>query len=122
MSFSEELEMMGLAPIEFTGIENEDLKTKIIEELMKVNDPEINVDIINLGLVYGVHLDQEKNLNVKMTLTAIGCPLAGTITGQAEQVLKNIPEIKQVEVEIVWNPPWDRNRVSKIASIQLGLR
>lgn len=116
------VEEFGLAPIEFTGIEDEAQKEKILEALMQVNDPEINIDIVNLGLVYEVHMDAEKNLNAKMTLTAMGCPLAGSISGQASQVLNNIEEINQATVDIVWSPPWDKARVSKIAAMKLGIR
>ncbi len=112
----------GIAPIEFTGIEEDDIKRKIIEALMEVNDPEIHIDIISLGLVYEAHMDADKNLSVNMTLTAMGCPLAGQITGEAAQALNNIPDINHATVDVVWSPPWDRNRVSKIAAMRLGIR
>ena len=112
----------GLAPITMTGIEDEDLKNRIIEALMQVVDPEVNVDIVNLGLVYELHMNDDNNLNLQMTLTAMGCPLAGSISAQAQAVLNNIPEVNNATVDIVWNPPWDRKRVSKVAAIQLGLR
>lgn len=117
-----DLSDFGLAPIEFTGIDDQELKDQITEALMEVNDPELNVDIVNLGLVYSVHMDDEKNLAVKMSLTAMGCPLAGSISGQAAAVLNNLPGINHADVEIVWNPPWDKNRVSRVAAIQLGVR
>jgi len=120
MSSSDEL--MEIAPIEFSGIDDENLKQEIIKSLMLVNDPEIHIDIINLGLVYGVHMDDEKNLHVKMTLTAIGCPLAGSITAQAQEVLNQIPEINQATVELVWDPPWNKDRVSRFAAMALGIR
>lgn len=119
MSLSDEL--MNVAPIEFAGIEDESLKQKITEALMEVNDPELNIDIVNLGLVYEVRMDENKNLHVKMTLTAIGCPLAGSITAHAEHVLNQLPEVNQAKVELVWSPPWDKSRVSKIAAMQLGI-
>jgi len=119
MSLSDEL--MNIAPIHFEGVDDEDLKQEIIEALMEVNDPEIHIDIINLGLVYEVHVDNEKNVDVKMTLTAIGCPLAGTITGQVQEVLRGIEVINNVSVDLVWNPPWDKKRVSKIAAMTLGI-
>ena len=120
MALSDDL--MNIAPIEFQGVEDEALKQKIIEALMEVDDPEIHIDIVNLGLVYEVIMDEEKNLHVKMTLTAIGCPLAGSITAHAESVLNNITEVNKAKVELVWSPPWDKNRVSKLAAMQLGIR
>lgn len=113
---------LGLAPIEINGINDQELKDKIIEALMEVNDPEINIDIVNLGLVYEINMDNEKNVEVKMTLTAIGCPLAGTITNNVATVLNQIPGVNGAKVDVVWSPPWDRARVSKIAAIQLGIR
>lgn len=89
---------------------------------MEVNDPEINIDIVNLGLVYEARMDNDNNLQVKMTLTAIGCPLAGSITAQVEYVLNQLPEVNKAKVELVWSPPWDKSRVSKIAAMQLGIR
>ena len=115
-------EEYGIAPIETTGIDDEDVKQKIIEALMEVNDPEIHVDIVNLGLVYEIHMDIDKNVQVKMTLTAMGCPLAGSITGQAAEAVQNVPGVNQANVELVWSPPWDRKRVSKVAAMQLGIR
>ncbi|TCS78358.1 FeS assembly SUF system protein [Tepidibacillus fermentans] len=119
MSLSDELQ--EIAPIDFEGIEDENLKQEIIEALMEVNDPEINIDIINLGLVYKVQMDEEKNVKIQMTLTAIGCPLAGSITGQVQQAVGRIEGINQVHVDLVWNPPWDRNRVSRLAKMALGI-
>lgn len=120
MSLSDEL--MDLAPIEFSGVEDEDLKEQLIEALMEVNDPEIHIDIVNLGLVYEVIMDDKKNAHVKMTLTAIGCPLAGSITAQVQEALREVPDVQDATVELVWNPPWDKSRVSKIAAMSLGIR
>ncbi|MFV9511771.1 metal-sulfur cluster assembly factor [Tepidibacillus sp. LV47] len=119
VSLSDELQ--EIAPIDFEGIEDEKLKQEIIDALMEVNDPEINIDIINLGLVYKVQMDDEKNVKIQMTLTAIGCPLAGSIAGQVQQALKQIEGINDVQVDLVWNPPWDRNRMSKMAKMALGI-
>ncbi|OEG00245.1 DNA methyltransferase [Vulcanibacillus modesticaldus] len=120
MSLSDELN--SIAPIKFQGFEDEELKQRIIDELMEVNDPELNVDIINLGLVYEIKMDEEKNIEVIMTLTAMGCPLAGTIKDQVEEALRKIPTINRVRVELVWNPPWNKSRVSKLAALGLGIK
>jgi len=119
MSLSDELQEM--APIEFSGLDDDNLKEKIMEALMEVDDPEINIDIVNLGLVYKVHMDDEKNVQVQMTLTAMGCPLAGSITSQVQQAVSEIEGINHVQVDLVWNPPWDRNRVSRLAKMALGI-
>ncbi|WP_339060955.1 iron-sulfur cluster assembly protein [Tepidibacillus marianensis] len=102
MALSDELQEM--APIEFLGVEDDKLKEAIMEALMEVDDPEINIDIVNLGLVYKVQVDEEKNVQIQMTLTAMGCPLAGSITSQVQQVVSQVEGINQVQVDLVWNP------------------
>lgn len=98
------------------------LKDSIMNALELVVDPEIGIDIVNLGLVYDVEMDDEGNLTVTMTLTSMGCPLAGTIVSQVKGVMEDIPEVKNTEVEIVWNPPWTKDRMSRYAKIALGIR
>lgn len=102
-------------------MQKEQMKEQIMEQLEQVNDPELNIDIVNLGLVYGIDIDDERNVKVTMTLTAIGCPLAGVIQQEVEQALKNVEGVKSTEVEIVWNPPWDKSRMSRYAKIALGI-
>ncbi|MFC7441531.1 metal-sulfur cluster assembly factor [Laceyella putida] len=92
-----------------------------MEQLEEVNDPELNIDIVNLGLVYGVDIDDEGNVQVTMTLTAMGCPLAGTIEQQVREALQKVDGVKEVQVDIVWNPPWDKSRMSRLAKIALGI-
>jgi metal-sulfur cluster biosynthetic enzyme len=101
---------------------NEELKESIMGALELVIDPEIGIDIVNLGLVYNLDMDEEGNLTVTMTLTAMGCPLAGTIVDQVKRALADIPEVKNVEVDIVWNPPWNKDMMSRYAKIALGIR
>jgi metal-sulfur cluster biosynthetic enzyme len=101
---------------------NEELKESIMGALELVIDPELGIDIVNLGLVYDLKMDEEGNLNVDMTLTAMGCPLAGTIVDQVKRALADIPEIKDVEVNIVWNPPWNKDMMSRYAKIALGIK
>jgi FeS assembly SUF system protein len=102
-------------------LDKEKLREQIMERLEEVNDPELNIDIVNLGLVYGVDIDDEGNVKITMTLTAIGCPLAGTINQQVTEAVKKVDGVKNVEVEIVWNPPWDKSRMSRYAKIALGI-
>lgn len=112
----------GLAEIKVSGVDDPDFKNKIIEALMEVIDPELNMDIVNLGLIYEIELNDNKEINVKMTLTAMGCPLAGSMSEQAKLALERLPEINSANIDIVWSPPWDKNRVSRVAAIQLGIR
>jgi metal-sulfur cluster biosynthetic enzyme len=101
---------------------NEELKEKIMGTLELVVDPELGIDIVNLGLVYNVEMDDEGMVTVTMTLTSMGCPLAGTIVDQVKRALAEIPEIKAVDVNIVFNPPWNKEMMSRYAKIALGIR
>ncbi|EHL78427.1 MULTISPECIES: metal-sulfur cluster assembly factor [Bacillus] len=100
---------------------DEALKENILGALEQVIDPEIGIDIVNLGLVYGIDMDEEGKATITMTLTAMGCPLASTIVDQVKYALSDIPEIKDVDVNIVWNPPWTKDRMSRYAKIALGI-
>ncbi|MDQ0268770.1 metal-sulfur cluster assembly factor [Cytobacillus purgationiresistens] len=99
-----------------------DLKESIMGALELVVDPELGIDIVNLGLVYDVRMDEEGSAEVDMTLTSMGCPLAGTIVDQVKSALTDIPEVKKTEVNIVWNPPWSKDKMSRYAKIALGVR
>ncbi|WP_408010683.1 metal-sulfur cluster assembly factor [Pseudalkalibacillus sp. A8] len=101
---------------------NEEVKEKLMEALEEVEDPELGVDIVNLGLVYDVELDEEGMAKVTMTLTAMGCPLAGTIANDVRNALIDFPEVKDVDVNIVWNPPWTKDKMSRYAKIALGIQ
>ena len=96
---------------------NEELMTKLAE----VKDPEINLSIVELGLVYDISFDNGEVL-VTMTLTSPGCPLGPVIRGEAYAKLKEVPGVKDVDVQIVWNPPWDpRTMASEDVKMQLGI-
>jgi len=101
---------------------DQDLKDNMMGALEQVVDPELGIDIVNLGLVYDVELDEEGTATVTMTLTSMGCPLAGTIVDQVKTALRDIPEVKDTEVNIVWNPPWSKDNMSRYAKIALGIR
>ncbi len=101
---------------------DQDLKDNLMGALEQVVDPELGIDIVNLGLVYDVELDEEGKATVTMTLTSMGCPLAGTIVDQVKTALSDIPEVKETEVDIVWNPPWSKDNMSRYAKIALGIR
>ena len=100
---------------------DQDLKDNMMGALEQVIDPELGVDIINLGLVYDVDLDEEGKATVTMTLTSMGCPMAPQIVDQVRVALMDIPEVKETEVDIVWNPPWSKDRMSRYAKIALGI-
>jgi metal-sulfur cluster biosynthetic enzyme len=97
------------------------LEENIMGALENVMDPELGIDIVNLGLIYGVDINEEGTLVVTMTLTAMGCPLAGQIEQDVKRALADIPEAKDVEVNIVWSPPWTKDKMSRYAKIALGV-
>ncbi|KAB8139172.1 metal-sulfur cluster assembly factor [Gracilibacillus oryzae] len=97
------------------------LEENLMGALENVIDPELGIDIVNLGLVYGVDLDDEGIATVTMTLTAMGCPLAGHIEQDVKRVMEDIPEVKDTNVNIVWSPPWSKDRMSRYAKIALGI-
>ncbi|MCS4486791.1 MULTISPECIES: metal-sulfur cluster assembly factor [Staphylococcus] len=99
----------------------EALKDSILGALENVIDPELGIDIVNLGLVYKVDLNDDGLCTVEMTLTSIGCPLGPQIVDQVKTALGELPEIKETEVNIVWNPPWNKDMMSRYAKIALGV-
>ena len=94
-------------------------KEAILEALKGVYDPEIPVDVVNLGLIYGVNVDGGR-VDVKMTTTAPGCPMGNYIAGQAERVLRKLEGVGEVHVEMVYDPPWSLDRVSEEGRRALG--
>jgi len=86
-----------------------------------VFDPEIPVDIYELGLIYKVDVSDEKNVAIEMTLTAPGCPVAGEMPGWVQDAVKEIPGIGVVQVDLVFDPPWDPSRMSDEAKLQLNM-
>jgi FeS assembly SUF system protein len=97
------------------------LESTIVEVLRTIYDPEIPVNIYELGLIYEIAIDGENRVKVKMTLTAPGCPVAGSLPVEVERKIESIPEVKDGEVELVWDPPWDKSRMSESALLDLGL-
>ncbi len=94
---------------------------KLLEKLAEVQDPEIDMSIVELGLVYDIQID-DGTVYVTMTLTSPGCPLGPLIRGEAYAKLKELPGVKDVDVEIVWNPPWDpRTMASDDVKFMLGI-
>jgi FeS assembly SUF system protein len=97
------------------------LQGKIIEAVKTVFDPEIPVDIYELGLIYEIIVDAEKQVLVKMTLTSPACPSAQQIPSEVRFKVKALPEVKDAWVEIVWEPPWSKERMSEEAKLTLGI-
>ncbi len=93
----------------------------IDEALKKCFDPEIPVNIWELGLIYSVNVSSEGVASVKMTLTAPACPVAGSLPGEVEQKIKAIPGITDAKVELVWEPPWTAEMMSRVAKVMLGM-
>jgi len=97
------------------------LEGRVIEAISQIYDPEIPVNIYELGLIYKVDVHDDNSVDVQMTLTAPACPVAGSLPGQVEQKIESIPEVTKATVELVWDPPWSRDRMSEAAQLQLGL-
>jgi FeS assembly SUF system protein len=99
----------------------EELRPKVIEAIQTVYDPEIPVNIWELGLIYDVVADAAGVVGVRMTLTAPGCPAAQSLPVEVANKTRAIPGVTDVRVDVVWDPPWDRERMSEAAKLQLGL-
>jgi FeS assembly SUF system protein len=97
------------------------LNDQIIAAFRKVYDPEMPVNIYELGLIYGLDVDDEGNANIRMTLTAPNCPVAGILPGQVEQAARAVPGVKDVKLELTFDPPWSKDRMSEAAKLALGI-
>ena len=94
---------------------------EIAAALRSVFDPEIPVNIYELGLIYKVEIDEANNVAIKMTLTAPGCPVAGEMPGQVRDAVKTVEGLGDVNVELVWDPPWNQGLMAETAKLQLGM-
>ena len=101
--------------------ELERLRDDLIAALKTVFDPEIPVDIYELGLIYRLDVDDDRNIEVDMTLTAPGCPVAGDMPGWVENAVSSVPGVGQVKVKLVFDPPWDMTRMSEEARLALNM-
>jgi FeS assembly SUF system protein len=97
------------------------IKPAVIEVLQTIFDPEIPVNIYELGLIYDIIVDASAVVGIKMTLTAPACPAAQTLPVEVEQRVRGVAGVSDVRVEIVWDPPWDKDRMSDIAKLALGI-
>ena len=97
------------------------LKDKVIAEIKKIYDPEIPVNIYDLGLIYKVEVDKEKNVNIDMTLTTPNCPVAESLPKMVKDNIMNIEGVIDVDLKLVWDPPWSKDRMSDAAKLELNL-
>ena len=98
-----------------------ELKDQVIAEIKKIYDPEIPVNIYDLGLIYDVKVDKENVVEIKMTLTTPNCPVAESLPKEVEDSVKEIKEVKDAKLELVWEPPWDKSMMSEAAKLELNL-
>jgi FeS assembly SUF system protein len=97
------------------------LKRQVIAALSTIYDPELPVNIYDLGLIYDLDVDAGGRVDIRMTLTAPGCPVAQTFPALVEQTMSQVKGVTRAHVEIVWDPPWDPSRMTEAARLQLGL-
>ncbi len=100
---------------------NNRLESLVWDRLKTCYDPEIPVNIYDLGLIYESKVEPSGIVSVKMTLTAPGCPAAGTLPGEVEDKIRGLPGVTDVKVDVVWDPPWNKEMMSEAAKLQLGL-
>lgn len=101
-------------------INKQELEEKVINALKTCYDPEIPVDIFELGLIYEIRIDEDANVTILMTLTSPACPVAGSLPGEVESKVKDVPGVKVAKVELVWSPPWEKDMMSEVAKVELG--
>ena len=97
------------------------LKEKVIAEIKKIYDPEIPVNIYELGLIYDVVVDKNHKVYVKMTLTTPNCPVAESLPNEVKNSIREIKEVKDVDLDLVWDPPWNKSMMSEAAKLELNL-
>ena len=108
-------------PIEVDEAKTLELKPKIVDQLVTVFDPEIPVNIYELGLIYDIEVDASGLAVIQMTLTAPGCPAAITLPAEVQGKVKSIDGVSDACVDLVWEPPWDKDRMTDAAKLQLGM-
>jgi FeS assembly SUF system protein len=99
----------------------ETLKDRIVAVIKTCYDPEIPVDIMELGLIYEININEGNDVTIKMTLTSPACPVAETLPVEVEQKIRNIPDVNDAKVEITFDPPWEKDMMSEEARMELGM-
>jgi len=98
-----------------------DIKSKVIEAVKKIFDPEIPVNIYELGLIYKIDVDEKNKVNVDMTLTSPNCPVAESLPNEVKENIKKVEGVSDVNLNLVWEPPWDKDKMSEAAKLELNL-
>ncbi|EEW53154.1 metal-sulfur cluster assembly factor [Limosilactobacillus antri] len=99
---------------------NESVADQVIAALQTVVDPELGIDLVNLGLIYGVEMTTNGLVTVKMTLTTMGCPITDVLQQMINSAVLKVPAVEQVKIDLVWEPAWTPHRMSRFAKIALG--
>ena len=98
-----------------------DIKNKVIEEIKKIYDPEIPVNIYELGLIYKVEVDEKNKVNIDMTLTSPNCPVDESLPKEVKENIMKVEGVSNVNLNLVWEPPWDKDKMSEAAKLELNL-
>ena len=98
-----------------------DIKSKVVEEIKKIYDPEIPVNIYELGLIYKVEVDIKNKVNIDMTLTSPNCPVAESLPKEVKDNIMKVEGVSDVNLNLVWEPPWDKDKMSEAAKLELNL-
>ncbi len=98
-----------------------DLKEKIIAEVKKIYDPEIPVNIYELGLIYDIIIEKDNNVKINMTLTSPNCPVAESLPKEVKDSIMTVKEVKNVDLNLVWEPPWNKDMMTESAKLELNL-
>ena len=98
-----------------------DMKNRVIEKIKQIYDPEIPVNIYELGLIYNIKIDENNNVKIDMTLTSPNCPVAESLPKEVKDSIMNVEGVKDVTLDLVWEPPWDKSMMSEAAKLELNL-
>ena len=98
-----------------------DIKSKVIEVVKKIYDPEIPVNIYELGLIYKIDVDTKNKVNIDMTLTSPNCPVAESLPNEVKENIKKVEGVSDVNLNLVWEPPWNKDKMSEAAKLELNL-
>ena len=97
------------------------IKNKVIEKIKQIYDPEIPVNIYELGLIYNIKIDENNNVKIDMTLTSPNCPVAESLPKEVKDSIMNVEGVKDITLDLVWDPPWDKSMMSEAAKLELNL-
>jgi FeS assembly SUF system protein len=111
----------GYQDVAVERMDAESLREPIVAALRSVHDPEIPVNIFDLGLIYRIDIAGNGDVEIDMTLTAPACPVAGTMPGMVEEALGQVEGVGKVQVELVWDPPWTKDKMTEEALLELGM-